>query len=128
MIRAAVLLLVSATLSVADARAQDIRADPVRAAQLEQQILTANSRELETAPRNWRREREQLFTTRFNDLVSALAAFSKRYQDGHGSVWPKREAEKVAKAMRQLQAVEKQFREVPESSAPVSTTRSSLPR
>jgi hypothetical protein len=107
--RAAILLLVSATLPVADAQAQDIRADTVRAAQLDQQILTASSRELETAPRNWRREREQLFTARFNDLVSALAAFSKRYQDGHGSVWPKREAERVAKAMRELQAVEKQF-------------------
>lgn len=110
MIRGAILLLISATLPVAGLRAQDIRADTVRATELQQQTLVARATELETTARAVRQEQQQLFTIRFNELVSAMAAFSKRFQDGHGAVWPKREAERVAKAMRQLQAVEKEFR------------------
>jgi hypothetical protein len=110
LIRAAILLFVGATLPVAGVRAQDIRADTVRATELQQQALVESSRTLETAARTVRQEQQQLFTVRFNELVSAMSAFSKRYQDGRGAVWPKREAERVAKAMRQLQAVEKEFR------------------
>jgi hypothetical protein len=109
LIRAAILLLISAILPVAEAQTPDPRADVVRAAQLEQQTLSGGARQQESAAKTRQRELERLFTARFNELVKALKEFSDRYRAGHGAIWPKREAEKVAKAMRRLQEVEKQF-------------------
>jgi hypothetical protein len=43
-----------------------------------------------------------------------VAEFSKRYNEGHGAVWPKREAERLGKAMHQLQQAEKHLRGAPE--------------
>jgi hypothetical protein len=119
----------------APAVAQDPRADLVRAAQLRQQALLDGAKRQESAANARRSEQEQLFAARFNELVNAVAAFSKRYNEGHGVVWPKREAERLAKAMHQLQQAEKLLREAPEEAprlpwpiALASAMRSSLPR
>jgi hypothetical protein len=109
LIRAVILLLITEIFPVTDAQAQNPGTDVVRAAQLEQQTLLGGARQQQSAARTRRRELEQLFTARFNELVKALEEFSDRYAAGQGAIWPKREAEKVAKAMRRLQEVEKQF-------------------
>jgi hypothetical protein len=47
----------------------------------------------------------------FNQLVDALASFSKRYNEGRGNVWPREEADKLRKAMHRLEQVEKSLRD-----------------
>ena len=111
MIRALYLLLVVAG---AVAVAQDPRADLVRAAQLQQQVLLDGAKRQDSAAQARQRGQEQLFAARFNELVNAVAEFSKRYNEGHGAVWPKREAERLGKAMHQLQQAEKHLRGAPE--------------
>jgi hypothetical protein len=113
LIRTLCLLLVAGAVGVA----QDPRADPVRAAQLRQQSPLDAAKQQESAAKARQRGQQQLFATRFNELVHAVAAFSKRYNEGHGAVWPKREAERLGKAMHQLQLAERLFRDVPETAS-----------
>src|SRR5215471_7403612 len=43
------------------------------------------------------------FERKFNVLIQALARFSDVYRKGQGSVWPRKEAEAVQKAYRDLE-------------------------
>ena len=42
-----------------------------------------------------------------NQLVAAVDSFANEYNEGKGTIWPQREADKLRKAMRQLQSFEK---------------------
>jgi hypothetical protein len=55
-------------------------------------------------------ERRQ-FESQFNRLATAVAAFASKYNAGHGTVWPRREADQLRDAMRQLQSMEKSLRD-----------------
>lgn len=57
-------------------------------------------REAQSVQENRQRE----FETKFNQLVEAVATFATRYNEGKGTVWPKREADRIRKAIRQLQS------------------------
>jgi hypothetical protein len=50
-------------------------------------------------------QRRRQFERRFNRLVDAVAVFAAKYNQGKGRVWPHREAERLRKAMRDLQAM-----------------------
>jgi hypothetical protein len=110
------------------AQAQDVRADLVRSAQLQEQTLLASARQQESAAKAGQRVQEQLFAARFNELVNAVAAFSKRYNEGHGAVWPKREADKLSKAMHQLQQIEKLLRDTSQEPTEAASAMRSLPQ
>jgi hypothetical protein len=43
------------------------------------------------------------FEQKLNRLVDAIEAFGKKYNDGKGSVWPKREADALRNAPAELQ-------------------------
>jgi hypothetical protein len=49
----------------------------------------------------------------FNQLVEAVNNFASRYNEGRGTVWPKREADKLRRAMHQVQQFEKLLRDDP---------------
>lgn len=50
------------------------------------------------------------FESKFNQLIRAVSDFSKSYNEGKGAVWPRAEAEKLSRAMRQLQSTQKSLR------------------
>ena len=85
--------------------------DPVRAAEIQQRALveSINQHERDVKAREHRQQRH--FELKFNQLVDAVAGFAKRYNHGKGHTWPDREAEKLRKAMRELQSVEKSLRD-----------------
>lgn len=74
---------------------------------------------VESAKQNERdaKAREELqkrqFELKFNKLVEAVARFAKQYNDGKGHTWPLHEAERLRKAMSELQSLEKSLREEP---------------
>ena len=45
---------------------------------------------------------ERIFRERFQKLVDALQHFADRYNKGEGNVWPRKEAEALRKAYRNL--------------------------
>jgi hypothetical protein len=77
--------------------------DSVRMAEAQQQaqldLVRQHDRELKLRQENEKRE----FEGRFNDLIKAVSSFVDQYNGGKGNVWPKREADKLAKAMRSLE-------------------------
>jgi len=55
-------------------------------------------------------DQQRQFSVMFNQLVEAINNFASRYNTGRGTVWPKREAENLGKAMRRIQQFEKSLR------------------
>ena len=58
-------------------------------------------------------DQQRQFSVMFNQLVEAINNFASRYNAGRGTVWPKREADKLGKAMRRIQQFEKSLRDDP---------------
>ena len=77
--------------------------DTVRMAEAREQaqldLVRQHDRELKIRQETERRE----FERRFNDFVKAVGNFVDGYNRGKGNVWPKREADKLEKAMQNLQ-------------------------
>ena len=77
--------------------------DSVRMAEAQEQVqldlIRQQQRELKIRQENEKRE----FEGRFNDLIKAVSSFVDQYNGGKGNVWPKREADKLARAMRSLE-------------------------
>ena len=46
---------------------------------------------------------EAEFRKRFNQLIEAVAAFTEKYNNGGGNVWPSKQAEDLHKAMKALE-------------------------
>ncbi len=81
--------------------------DPVREAELQTRMLvskvTANSRDEQFQ----RITQHRRFEVKFNKLAQAVASFAKEYNKNQGAVWPRAEAEKLRKALRELESAEK---------------------
>jgi hypothetical protein len=87
--------------------------DPFRAAEIQRRAAlgSVGQREHEMRAREGLQQRQ--FAAMFNQLVEAVNNFANRYNEGRGTVWPKREADKLRKAMRQVQQFEKSLRDDP---------------
>jgi hypothetical protein len=88
--------------AVASAQSLVVRGDPTRAAEMQQRVVIEigqADRERKVLAEYQRRE----FESRFNQLIAAVTKFTRQYNEGRGSVWPKREADELGKAMRKLQ-------------------------
>ena len=76
--------------------------DPVRSAEAAEKLLKART----AAPRQTHQEpslRSVRFEEKFNALVKAMEAFSRKYNEGNGQVWPQQEASALRKALANLQ-------------------------
>jgi hypothetical protein len=87
--------------------------DPIRAAEIQRNVLLGSSRQREREVRVRQEDQQRHFAAMFNQLVEALNNFATRYNEGRGTVWPKREADKLRKAMHQVQQFEKLLRDDP---------------
>jgi hypothetical protein len=87
------------------------KSDPVRSAERFEATVLATSKQHELDRRAYQRGQRQQFEATFNRLVDAVAAFSKQYNAANGSVWPEREAERLRKAMHDIQQLEKSLRD-----------------
>jgi hypothetical protein len=84
--------------------------DAVRAAELRQRaVLDGIKQQAHEVQARQEAQRRQ-FEVRFNQLVDALSSFAMRYNEGRGTTWPQHEADKVRKAMGELQSLEKSLR------------------
>jgi hypothetical protein len=85
----------------------------MRAAEIQRRALLENIGERERAMRTRQEEQQRQFAAMFNQLVEAVNHFANRYNEGRGTVWPKREADKLGKAMRRIQQFEKSLSDDP---------------
>jgi hypothetical protein len=85
--------------------------DPVRAAEVQQAVMTAKIKEHDREARVRQEFQRRQFLEKYNQLVQALEAFSKRYNEGKGNIWPQHEVDNLRKAMHQIQQVESSLRE-----------------
>lgn len=86
--------------------------DPARAAEESALRMKAAAEAVSRQNKATLSAEEREFTERFNKLVDAMRAFHDQYAQNGGAVWPKKQAEALAKAMRHLEATRtwKQFR------------------
>jgi hypothetical protein len=87
--------------------------DPVRAAEIQERALLERAKQQEREVQARQEAQQRQFTVKFNQLVDAVASFAERYNEGKGTTWPQREAGKLREAMRQLQSLEKSWRDDP---------------
>jgi hypothetical protein len=78
--------------------------DPVRAAEIREQALVERVKQHERDTKARQDLQKRAFEEKFNRLVDAVAKFAEQYNKGKGQVWPKMEAERLRKAMRELQS------------------------
>ena len=78
------------------------RIDPIRGAEMSQANLKAQRATMarQETTGNW--EERRRFEEKFNRLVAALDDFQREYNASGGLVWPKKKADAVKKAMKQL--------------------------
>jgi hypothetical protein len=107
------LLISSASRSLVCQSLQASADDRFRAAEIQQRALLGSIGQQEGAMRGREGLQQRQFALVFNQLVEAVNNFANRYNQGRGSVWPKREADKLRKAMRQIQQLEKWLRDEP---------------
>lgn len=78
--------------------------DPVRAAELAEKALKAEIQaHSEATSLKVRAERKQ-FEEKYEALGRAMDAFTAAYNAGRGNIWPRKEAEVLAKAIRELES------------------------
>jgi uncharacterized protein YfiM (DUF2279 family) len=87
--------------------------DPIRTAELQRRAMLGNVGQREREMRTRQEDQQRQFSVMFNQLVEAINNFASRYNAGQGTVWPKREADKLGKAMRRIQQFEKSLRDDP---------------
>ncbi len=56
---------------------------------------------------------QRQFVESYNRLVDAISSFAAEYNAGNGQVWPQRQVEKLRKAMRDLQSMERSLNDNP---------------
>ena len=76
--------------------------DPVRSAEEAEMLLRARTA-IQISPNIAREAQDRNFESKFNALIKALSAFSKKYNEGSGQLWPTKEAEALRKALTELQ-------------------------
>jgi len=87
--------------------------DPIRTAEFQRRAMLGSVGQRERDMRARQEDQQRQFSAMFNQLVEAINNFASRYNSGQGTVWPKREAEKLGKAMRRIQQFEKTLRDDP---------------
>jgi hypothetical protein len=53
--------------------------------------------------------RRAQFEKRYQELVEAMNAFAKKYNDSKGNVWPAKEAEAIRKALKRIEDLGPEF-------------------
>src|SRR4051812_3631934 len=81
--------------------------DPVRAAEFQQKVMLARNKQPQVDMQARQRIQQREFADKFNQLIEAINGFANRYNEGKGNVWPRREADKLRKAWRQMEQLEK---------------------
>jgi hypothetical protein len=89
--------------------------DAVRLVEVQQRAAIARARQHELEMRARQQEQQRQFALKFNQLVDAVANFARVYNQGKGTVWPQREADKLRKAMHQIEQLEKSLRDDPKA-------------
>jgi hypothetical protein len=87
--------------------------DRVREAETQERALLDRVKQQDRERQARQEIQQRKFAAKFNQLVNAMAGFAKEYNQGKGSTWPRREADKLRKAMRQLQSLEKSLGDDP---------------
>ncbi len=80
--------------------------DRTRAAETAEMALKQRIQEQERDAAAREALRRRFFEQKFNRLVDAVTEFAKEYNGGKGNVWPQREADRLRKAMLELQSLE----------------------
>lgn len=83
--------------------------DPVRGAEMATRMVAATNHTGDEPQRSiaaHQVQEKQRFEKRFNEMVNALSAFTEAYNKDRGLVWPKKEADRLAIAMRELRECE----------------------
>ena len=114
MLRVFLLLLISSASDLLVCQSLQAAADdPFRAAEIQQRALLGSIGQREREMRAREELQQRQFAAMFNQLVEAVNNFANRYNAGRGTVWPKHEADKLRKAMHQIQQLEKSLRDDP---------------
>src|SRR6266571_2653198 len=97
MIRNIAVCLMSVGSCIAPAQRLSMPRDPVREAETQERALLnkVSQQDGEWQARQKTRRRE--FAVRFNQLVAAVDSFANEYNEGKGTIWPQREADKLRK-------------------------------
>jgi hypothetical protein len=111
MIRNIAVCLMSVGSSIAPAQRLPISRDPVREAESQQRVLLDRVNQQDGEAQSRQRARRREFEASFNQLVAAIDSFANEYNESKGTIWPQREADKLRKAMRQLQSFEQALRD-----------------
>lgn len=80
--------------------------DRTREAEASEMALKERIRDQERVAAMRADMRRQAFEQHFNKLVDAVAEFAKEYNHGKGQVWPRPQAEKLRRAMMELQTLD----------------------
>ncbi len=103
--------LMSVGSCIAPAQRLPMSRDPVREVESQQRVLLDRVNQQDGELQSRQRARRREFEARFNQLVAAIDSFANEYNESKGTIWPQREADKLRKAMRQLQSFEKALRD-----------------
>src|SRR5687767_9673713 len=76
--------------------------DGVRWMQLAERTLQARTQEEHAARQRAAAAERRRFQERFNALVKAIELFGRKYNEGKGLLWPKREGDVLRKAISEL--------------------------
>lgn len=79
------------------------RIDPVRGAEIAQATVKAQARARTDEGASRSEAERRRFEVNFNRLVSALDDFQREYTASGGHVWPKKRADALKKAIKDLQ-------------------------
>lgn len=79
--------------------------DPIRSAAAAENVVEARTDQADELHRRVSDARVREFQQKFNRLVDAVEAFGRKYNEGKGHVWPKREADALREALTELAAL-----------------------
>lgn len=78
--------------------------DTVRAAELAEKSMLVQIRAHSEREKERERLEKKRFVAKFEALCRAVDAFTLAYNAGGGNIWPKKESEALAKAIRELES------------------------
>ncbi len=76
--------------------------DPVKRAEILEAVPAAQASAQEHARTAQSQEERRRFEEKFNRLVTALAEFQREYSASDGQVWPRKQADALKKAIKDL--------------------------
>ena len=79
------------------------RFDPVSGAELSQRALQSSTRAYERSENDHILADKREFQEKYEAMGRAMEKFTSAYNAGKGNVWPKKEADALAKAIRELE-------------------------